>query len=100
MGVRSRYWQLVKIDAAGRRQIQEITPAKAFFLDMIPTATVNDDLPDAEINKKLLQLSQNAPADRCLLAERCLLCFISWQIEQVCLQLAAKFGTVHGFKIC
>ena len=98
MGVRSRYWQLVKIDAAGRRQIQEITPAKAFFLEMFPTATVNDDLPDAEINKKLLQLSQNAPADRCLLAERCLLCFISWQIEQVCLQLAAKFGTVHGFK--
>lgn len=98
MGVRSRYWQLVKIDAAGRRQIQEITPAKAFFLDMFPTATVNDDLPDVEINKKLLQLSQNIPADRCLLAERCLLCFISWQIEQVCLQLEAKFGTVHGFK--
>lgn len=98
MGVGSRYWQLVKIDAAGRRQIQEITPAKGFFLEMFPTATVNDDLPDAEINKKLLQLSQNAPADRCLLAERCLLCFISWQIEQVCLQLAAKFGTVHGFK--
>ncbi|MFM7366106.1 MAG: hypothetical protein ACKO11_16745 [Cuspidothrix sp.] len=98
MGVISRYWQLVKIDPSGRRQIQEITLAKAFFLEMFPTATVNDDLPDAEINKKLLQLSQNAPADRCLLAERCLLCFISWQIEQVCLQLAAKFGTVHGFK--
>jgi hypothetical protein len=98
MGVRSRYWQLVKIDAAGRRQIQEITPAKAFFLDMFPTATVNDDLPDVEINKKLLQLSENVPADRYLLAERCLLCFISWQIEQVCVQLEAKFGTVHGFK--
>lgn len=98
MGLKSRYWQLVKIDAAGRLQIQEITPAKAFFLEMFPTATVNDDLPDVEIHKKLLQLSQNAPADRCLLAERCLLCFISWEIEQVCLQLEAKFGTVHGFK--
>lgn len=98
MGVRSQYWQLVKIDAAGRRQIQEITPAKAFFLEMFSTATVNDDLPDVEINKKLLELSQNAGTDRCLLAERCLLCFISWQIQQVCLQLEAKFGTVHGFK--
>jgi hypothetical protein len=107
MGVASRYWQLVKIDGAGRRQIQEISAAKAFFVDVFPAIASgggngiadNTDrhVPDAEIQLQLLQLSRDAPADRCLLAQRCLLCFISWQIEQVCLQLAAKFGSVHGF---
>lgn len=105
MGVKSRYWQLVKIDAAGRRQVQEITPAKVFFADVFPDMPTtsednadNNDLADTEIHRQLLQLSRTEPADRCLLAERCLLCFISWQIEQVCLQLEANFGTVHGFK--
>ena len=63
MGLRSRYWQLVKIDAAGRRQIQEITPAKVFFTDVFPATTINDDIPDSEIHKKLLQLSENVPTD-------------------------------------
>ncbi|MBD2510079.1 hypothetical protein H6G91_22750 [Nostoc muscorum FACHB-395] len=108
MGVASRYWQLVKIDGAGRRQVQEISPAKAFFVDVFPAIasgggnaiadnTDRHHVPDAEIQLQLLQLSRDAPADRCLLAQRCLLCFISWQIEQVCLQLAANFGSVHGF---
>ncbi|MBX9254892.1 hypothetical protein H1Q63_13200 [Desmonostoc muscorum CCALA 125] len=97
MGVASRYWQLVKIDAAGGRQVQEITPAKAFFADVFSAKADNNDVPDAEIQLQLLQLSRDAPADRCLLAQRCLLCFISWQIEQVCLQLETNFGTAHGF---
>ncbi|MEH2263301.1 hypothetical protein [Nostoc sp.] len=114
MGVASRYWQLVKIDGAGRRQVQEISPAKAFFVDVFPAIASggqnamsttgyayadNTDrhVSDAEIQLQLLQLSRDAPTDRCLLAQRCLLCFISWQIEQVCLQLAANFGSVHGF---
>jgi hypothetical protein len=106
MGVASRYWQLVKIDGAGRRQIQEISPTKAFFVDIFPAiasgggnviADNTDRHPDVKIQLQLLQLSRDAPADRCLLAQRCLLCFISWQIEQVCLQLAANFGSVHGF---
>jgi hypothetical protein len=100
MGVTSQYWQLVKINGAGRRQIQEITPAKDFFTDVL-TANAdnrgNDELADAEIQRQLLQLSQDAATDQCFLAQRCLLCFISWQIEQACLQIADKFGSAHGF---
>ncbi|MCC5610468.1 hypothetical protein LC612_27890 [Nostoc sp. CHAB 5834] len=112
MGVASRYWQLVKIDAAGRRQVQAIARAKAFFSDVFSGIACgghnaisttgyayadNNDVPDAEIQLQLVQLSRDAPADRCLLAQRCLLCFISWQIEQVCLQLETNFGIAHGF---
>ncbi|MCF4967534.1 hypothetical protein [Nostoc sp. CMAA1605] len=99
MGVTSRYWQLVKIDGVGRRQVQEITPAKVFFAELFPAIAHNadNDLPDAEIQRELLQVAQDAPIDRCLLAQRCLLCLISWQIEQACLQIAEKFGTTHGF---
>jgi hypothetical protein len=64
---------------------------------MFPEYTVESDVNDTEVQRLLLQLSRDAPTDRCLLAERCLLCFISWQIEQVCLQLEANFGNVHGF---
>jgi hypothetical protein len=39
----------VKIDAAGRRQLQEITPAKAFFADVFSAITgVNE-----QSNRKL-----------------------------------------------
>ncbi|WP_341526347.1 hypothetical protein WKK05_27895 [Nostoc sp. UHCC 0302] len=97
MGAALRYWRLVRIDTAGKRQIKEIKPAKEFFADTFPEYTVESDVNDTEVQRLLLELSRDAPADRCLLAERCLLCFISWQIEQVCLQLEANFGNVHGF---
>jgi hypothetical protein len=99
MGVSSRYWQIVKIDAAGRRQVREITPAREFLTDLFPAIAnnVDVDVEDTSIQSVLLPLSRNTHADRYFLAERCLLCFISWQIEQACLQLTAAFGTVHGF---
>ncbi len=31
MGTASRYWKLIRLDTTGKRQIQEIAPAKAFF---------------------------------------------------------------------
>ncbi|GAX37347.1 hypothetical protein [Nodularia sp. NIES-3585] len=97
MSTAFRYWQLVRIDAAGNRQIQEITPAKVFFADQFPEYTAESDVPDAKVQRELLQLSRDANTDRCCLAERCLLCLISWQIEQVCWQIEAQFGNAHGF---
>jgi len=104
MGVSSRYWQIVKIDAAGRRQVREITPAKEFLADVFPQIRANNqdngvDVPDTSVQSVLLPLSRNTHADKYFLAERCLLCFISWEIEQVCLQLTAAFGTDHGFSV-
>jgi hypothetical protein len=100
MSVSSRYWQIVKIDAAGRRQVREITPAREFFTDLFPTIAnkvddvgvdVDIDVEDASIQSVLLPLSRNTHSDRYFLAERCLLCFISWQIEQACLQPQKTF---------
>lgn len=105
MGVASRYWRLVRIDAAGKRKVEEITPAKAFFLSAFPEFTAESEVPDALIQRQLIQwfreTSSNSVSEveKSQLAERCLLCFMSWQIEQVCWQLEAQFGAFHGF-IC
>ncbi|MBR8835342.1 MAG: hypothetical protein DSM106950_15275 [Stigonema ocellatum SAG 48.90 = DSM 106950] len=89
---KSKYWKCVRIDALGNRQILEIAPAKAFV------ASVLADVSSDNIQQQLLRwVRDTANSERHLIAERCLLCFISWEIEQVCLQLATQFGAVHGF---
>src|SRR4028118_181847 len=124
MNSASRYWILIKIDAAGKRKIEEILPAKAFFLASFPEFTAQSKVPDALIQRQLLHWTKEAPEEgilanlkipqlkalnttnandkisddnRRLLAERCLQCFISGQIDQVCQKLAAQFGNEHGF---
>ena len=124
MNSASRYWILIKIDAAGKRKIEEILPAKAFFLASFPEFTAQSKVPDALIQRQLLHWMKEAPEEgilaklkipqlkalnttnandpisddnRRLLAERCLQCFISGQIDQVCQKLAAQFGNEHGF---
>lgn len=46
---------------------------------------------------QLLDLYQNGSEDKPINAQRCLLCFISWEIEKVCSNLEKQFGTVGGF---
>ncbi len=94
---KSKYWRLVRIDAAGNRKILEIAPAKAFFASAFNEFPYYTDVPSTDIQPQLLRWVRDAANSERLLAERCLLCFISWQIEQVCLQLEAQFGAVHGF---
>lgn len=98
-----RYWTQVELDAKGRRRIEEIDSAKAFLLQLFPELAVQTDVPDALIQRRLVHLlgddsdeSERNGATR-LMAERCLRCFISSQIEQVCIQIEAKFGSAHGF---
>jgi hypothetical protein len=97
MSAASRYWTLVRIDAAGKRKIEEIAPAKAFFLSSFPEIVAQRQVPDASIQRQLWQWMKSADSEVCFLAQRCLQCFISHQIEQVCQQLEAQFGTEHGF---
>jgi hypothetical protein len=94
-----RYWTFVRIDAAGKRKIQEIAPAKAFFLESFPESRERGEVPDAQIQRQLLYWMKDATADadRRFLAELCLQCFISHQIERVCQQLETQFGIEHGF---
>jgi hypothetical protein len=117
MSAASRYWTLIRIDAAGKRKIEPIESAKVFFLDSfgecIPTREVSDSL----IQSQLLHWMKEAEAteqytyaqprvgnggscersNRRFLAELCLMCFVSSQILRVCQQLEERFGIVHGF---
>lgn len=102
MDTASKYWRQVKINSSGSRQILENVEAKQFFTSIFPEYVIASELPDIQIQRQLLELVRDHVQDtsrdiNSLLAERCLLCFISGQIEQVCQQLAANFGKNHGF---
>ncbi|MDF5732391.1 MAG: hypothetical protein PUP92_31420 [Rhizonema sp. PD38] len=95
---KSKYWQCVRIDAAGNRRILEIAPAKAFLASAFSEFPYDNDIPSADIQQQLLIWFRDASnIEKRKEAERCLLCFISWEIEQVCLQLETQFGEAHGF---
>ena len=103
MSAASRYWTMIKIDATGKRKIEEIAAAKAFFSASFPEFAPKSEVPDAQIQRQLLhwmgEANQQNPNDtsKRFGSELCLLCFISSQIERVCLQFVAQFGNVHGF---
>ncbi|MDZ8226910.1 hypothetical protein [Nostoc sp. ChiVER01] len=97
MGDASRYWTLVRIDAGGNRKIQEIPAAKSFYAQVFDRLAEDDDVPDGDIHRQLLHLYRHSSDDTVLLAERCLLCFLSWILEQGCMQLERKFGQNHNF---
>ena len=102
MGTASKYWRQIKINSSGSRQVLEIAEAKQFFTSNFPEYLTASEVPDINIQRQLLawvgdNSSDTNPEINPFLAERCLLCFISWQIERVCQQLAANFGKNHGF---
>ena len=91
------YWTLIRINAAGDRQVEPIPWAQAFF-NQVFTQLIDVSNPDSkDIQLQLLNLYGDASADKSMNAQRCLLCFISWEIEKVCLNLEKQFGTVGGF---
>ncbi|MFB2839545.1 hypothetical protein ACE1CA_34065 [Aerosakkonemataceae cyanobacterium BLCC-F167] len=91
----SKYWKLVRLDATGRRKVEEIESAKAFFQAQFSTLLSQAETDDRTIQNRLLHLLHES--DRSALAEGCLRCFISNKIEQICIQLEAQFGKNHGF---
>jgi hypothetical protein len=90
MSRNARYWQLTRLDLTGHRKVAELPEAKAFFQQQF--GDDHDDLAPQAIQTQLLELSDRAP-----LADLCLRCLISNQIEQVCIQLEQQFGLNHGF---
>ncbi len=97
MGDASRYWTLVRIDAGGNRKIQEIPAAKSFYAQVFDRLAQDDDVPDGDIQRQLLDLYRHSSGETALLAERCLLCFLSWILELGCLQLERNYGFDHNF---
>ena len=94
----SKYWRLVRLDGTGQRRVEEIAIARAFFQEKFPELVVQETVADSTIQRELMQHLRTAAnsIDR-QGAEYCLRCFISQQIEQVCVQLEVKFGAEHGF---
>jgi hypothetical protein len=98
MGSPSRYWQLVKLDTTGHRQVEEVLSAKEFFQQQFSELTGQKEVPDALIQRQLWNLIQeNEAGDHTTLAKLCLRCYISHIIDSVCRQLAYKFGRQHNF---
>jgi hypothetical protein len=112
MGIALRYWRLVRLDVSGKRKIEEHPAAKAFFKAQFLDGDSGIDVDDSVIQQQLWAIihsqptvhsKSTAPASNPLisadstLAELCLRCFISNQIEQVCIQLESQFGLNHGF---
>jgi hypothetical protein len=94
---KQKYYTLVFLGSDGKRKLKEIQMAKVFFTETFADASENTLESDTTIQKRLLQLSQANSSSHRLIAQRCLLCFISWQIERVCLSLEQQFGNFHGF---
>lgn len=99
MSAASRYWLLLRIDATGRRVRQEIAPALAFFAQIFPQFVAAENVPDASIQRLLVEMWQTAilGSNDVHPAELCLRCFISSTIEQVVVQLETSFGNNYGF---
>ncbi len=99
----SKYWQLVRLEATGKPKVEEIVSARAFLQQQFPQLNTQIEVPDKVIQGQLLRLLDNSSetsaedANNHLMAQSCLRCFISHQIEQVCIQLELQFGKEHGF---
>jgi hypothetical protein len=100
MNATSRYWTLVKINIAGGCKIEVIAEAKAFFASEFLKGNAATEISDDQIQRQLRDLMKLPPPnqpEKSLLAERCLLCFISHHIQQACRHIEAQFGIFHGF---
>ncbi len=91
------YWQFVNLDSTNKRQIKMIAAAQTYFQNQF---TEISEVSDAKIvNQFWQQMHQNGKtnSNESHLAEVCLRCAISHQIDRVCLNLAIKFGAHNGF---
>lgn len=98
--VASKYWHLVRLEAIGKSKVQVIASAKEFFFTQFPQLNQNININHRIIQQQLLEFrdSNSKTLKRNYqMAQICLRCFISSQIEQVCIQLERQFGQEHGF---
>jgi hypothetical protein len=102
MRVISQYWKLVRLGTAGNIRIDELPSVNVqkFFQQKFPLLQDGELIDHGVIQNQLLTLMHHPSTherDRTL-AELSLRCFISHQIEQVCIQLEKQFGQYYGFR--
>ena len=94
MSEKKWYWTLVRLDPARGNRVDELTAVQEFFRQQVDPALEQD----IAIQKRLFDLMKNGSERGDLtLAQLCLRCFISHQIEQVCIQFENQFGDYYGF---
>ncbi|NJR50072.1 MAG: hypothetical protein HC780_11390 [Leptolyngbyaceae cyanobacterium CSU_1_3] len=75
-----------------------IISAKTYFHQHFPDWIEQGEVPDAIVVRQLWQHSQEPNnTHESSLAQLCLRCYLSHQIEQVCRRLSATFGSLNGF---
>ena len=97
MKTASKYWNLVRLDSSGKLIITEISLAKKFFQQQFPNLIDREAISDLAVQRDLIALKNIDREVTGVWAERCLRCFISHQIRQVCIQLEMQFSREHGF---
>ncbi len=94
----SAYWQFVKLDSSNQRQTESISVAQIYFQNQF---TNNHEIQDSKIVRQLwqqmCQSGETSSNEESHLAEICLRCYISHQIDRVCWDLGVKFGNNKGF---
>ena len=93
----SQYWNLVRLDSSGQVKITEISPARKFFQQQFSKFVDVEAISDLAVQRHLIVLKNTDRENDSIWAERCLRCFISNQIRQVCIQLEMQFAREHGF---
>jgi hypothetical protein len=88
----SKYWRLVALNAAGRKVIHPIEVIQAHLTKLATQGLEVNRGEDSQIQRHLWQQA----GDRHAIGS--LRCWISWQIEWTCRQLALQFGERHGFR--
>jgi hypothetical protein len=104
MAYASRYWTLIQLDPAGGYVTREIPAAQLFLCRQFPELihqTAVETAQDKLIQTRLVEFLGNTAlaSAECLWVEKCLRCYISHQILQVCVDLQNKFGENHGFTL-
>jgi uncharacterized UBP type Zn finger protein len=89
MGVLLKYCRRVVVDGFANRQIIEQAPNLTFLQQKFG---ILDD--NQEVSQQIQSLLQNTNSTD---AESCLRCFVSHQVDSLCLQLEQRFGKQHDF---
>ncbi|WOD39777.1 hypothetical protein [Nodosilinea sp. E11] len=90
MDTASRYWQLVRLTSSGECQVQVLPQVQTWFQSTIADAPETDW-------PRLIFATWSSGQTEAELAQLSLRCFITHQIQQVCISLAQRFGPDYGF---
>ncbi|TVQ16069.1 MAG: hypothetical protein EA367_21095 [Leptolyngbya sp. DLM2.Bin15] len=94
-----RYWQLLRLTMQGQRRVEELPPCRhCLETHCLKTQPLGAEAvpSDAVVQRQLQTLMQTAEEMVSVLAEGCLRCYISYEIDRTCRDLFSRFGTSAG----